>query len=124
VSEEEYNTRLEGQSHLILTAYVKGKPVAGKIGYDRYKDGSFYSWIGGVLPDYRKRGIARRLLVYQEEWAKSRGYLSIRVKTRPRFKNMLRMLKRAGYREISRELRSPESETRIYFEKSLLGDKV
>ena len=115
---------MEGQSHLILTAYVKGKPVAGKIGYDRYKDGSFYSWIGGVLPDYRKRGFARRLLVYQEEWAKSRGYLSIRVKTRPRFKNMLCMLKRAGYREISRELRSPESETRIYFEKSLLGDKV
>ena len=36
-------------------------PIGFKVGYER--DGYFYSWMGGVLSDYRKKGVAQNLLM-------------------------------------------------------------
>lgn len=92
-----YEERLRNRPHLILVAIV-GDEVAGcKIGYDRFSDGSFYSWLGGVLPDYRKSGIARSLADEQETWAKRQGYDSIRFKTQNRHKAMLQFALRNGF---------------------------
>ncbi|MFQ6614076.1 MAG: GNAT family N-acetyltransferase [Fidelibacterota bacterium] len=115
----EFETRLADRTHLILTAYRNETPVACKIGYDRQEDGSFYSWLGGVLPEFRRRGIARKLLTRQESWAKQKGFVSVRVKTRLRYTAMLRFLQREGYCEIHRIERQPERETRLIFEKQL-----
>ena len=49
----EYSKRLNSTAHHILTAYDDQDPIAFKIGYQRHSDGSFYSWMGGVLPYYR-----------------------------------------------------------------------
>ena len=57
---DEYEKRCEG-AHLSLNAFVDEKPVGFKVGYDRFKDGSFYSWMGGVLPKYRRQGQGKRL---------------------------------------------------------------
>ena len=49
----EYLKRLHGTTHHILTSYDNDhNPIAFKIGYQRDTDGSFYSWMGGVLPNY------------------------------------------------------------------------
>lgn len=85
-----YVERLGVHKHLILTAYVDDQPAGYKIGYDRYGDGSFYSWMGGVLLAYRKQGVAQELQNYMERWCKEQGYTSIKLKTRNRYKNMLR----------------------------------
>jgi ribosomal protein S18 acetylase RimI-like enzyme len=61
-----YQKRLEDTPHLILVAQDGSKLVGCKIGYDRFADGSFYSWLGGVLPEYRKTGIAQALADHQE----------------------------------------------------------
>jgi len=45
---EEYEKRLKG-NHLILTAHGDETTFGFKIGYDRFSDGSFYSWMG-VFP--------------------------------------------------------------------------
>ena len=47
----EYSKRLNSTAHLILTAYDDHNPIAFKIGYQRHSEGSFYSWMGGVLPN-------------------------------------------------------------------------
>ena len=60
----EYSKRLNRTHHLILTAYDDHNPIAFKIGYHRYSDGSFYSWMGGVLPKYRRKGIPNNLTDY------------------------------------------------------------
>ena len=70
--EREYNRRLTNVPHLILIAYVEEKPVGFKVGYER--DESFYSWMGGVLPDFRRLRIAKLLATKQENWAKQNGY--------------------------------------------------
>src|SRR5690606_32951164 len=46
---------------LMLLAYVDEVPAGFKIGY-RENRFTFYSAKGGVLPEYRRRGLARRML--------------------------------------------------------------
>ncbi len=89
LSGQYYRDRLSDHDSYIIVAKSKGKIVGCKIGYDRYKDGSFYSWLGGVIPSYRHLGIAKAMLVDQHEWAKRRGYDRIRFKTLNRHKAML-----------------------------------
>lgn len=52
---------LDHQILIALTADLNGKPVGFKIGY-RANRVAFYSAKGGILPEFRKCGIARALL--------------------------------------------------------------
>lgn len=117
--EKEYHRRLTGVNHLILVAYLDGKPAGFKIGYERDADGSFYSWMGGVPPVFRGRDIARRLARYQETWARERGYRSIRLKTRNKHKAMLCFALGDGFRITGFIPKNPPEESRIIMEKTL-----
>ena len=94
---EYYNSKIKTTDHLILLAFVDGKPAGCKLGYDRFKDGSFYSWLGGVLPEFRSKGIAKKLAQIQEEWVKENGYTSIKFKTLNRHKSMLQFALNNGF---------------------------
>lgn len=69
----EIEKRLSNTKYLILIAKINDEAVGYKVGYE-LSSGSFYSWLGGVLPQFRKLGIATKLREYQESWAKSSGY--------------------------------------------------
>jgi predicted GNAT superfamily acetyltransferase len=116
----EYEHRLQGKPALVLTARANDTPVGFKVGYEKFSDGSFYSWMGGVLPDYRKYGIARALALYQEEWAKANGYTSIVFKTRNRHKAMLIFALSNGFSIINVEPREDLEEYRIILRKQLI----
>lgn len=85
----EYIKRLADKKYLILIAYDTDKPVGFKVGYEKYPDGSFYSWMGAVLPAYRRHQVAKKLAEVQETWAKENGYSKIQFKTRNRHTAML-----------------------------------
>ncbi len=63
----------EREDLLILMAFVRGEPVGFKIGYkeDRY---TFYSAKGGVVNEYRGKGIAAMLLQEMCQIARGWGY--------------------------------------------------
>ena len=46
---------------LSLLVYDNDKMIAYKIGYERSRE-NFYSWIGGIDPEFRRMGIARELM--------------------------------------------------------------
>ncbi len=92
-----YSQRISGVKHQILICDSQGELVGCKLGYDRFSDGSFYSWLGGVLPNFRKKGIARKLSQVQEKWAKQEGYKSIKFKTLNRHKAMLHFALENGF---------------------------
>lgn len=94
---DHYRQILASRSQLILSARHKQKVVGCKLGYDRFEDGSFYSWLGGVLPAYRKSGVAKKLAGYQEEWARTQGFKSIKFKTQNRHKAMLLFAIKNGF---------------------------
>ncbi len=115
---DEYKKRLLSD-HLVLTAHIENEIVGFKIGYDRFNDGSFYSWMGGVLPENRNQSIADMLADYQENWAKNNGYSSIRLKTRKKHEAMLSFSKKRGF-VITKEIaKIPKEESRTWMEKQL-----
>ena len=121
--EQEYKKRLNGSPHLILIAYWDNQPAGFKVGYERHNDGSFYSWLGGVLPEFRQKGIAKKLAKTQEEWAWNQGYKKIRFKTRNRHRNMLRFAIDHAFQIIAVEPEATLEEYRIWMEKDLISPK-
>ena len=115
----EYSKRLNSTVHLILTAYDDHNPIAFKIGYHRHSDGSFYSWMGGVLPNYRRKGIANNLADHQEIWAKKNRYSSIRMQTREKHIAMLAFAINRGFLITNRIEQISSSNARIWMNKPL-----
>lgn len=97
IDRAEFERALSFASSLSLVAEHKGAAVGFKVGFDRYGDGSFYSWLGGVAPDTRRLGVAKALLDEQEQQVVAAGFDRIYVKTRNRFVAMLTMLLTNGY---------------------------
>ena len=116
---QEYSKRLNGTAHQILTAYDDHNPIAFKIGYHRHSDGSFYTWMGGVLPNYRRKGIANNLADHQEAWAKKKSYNSIKVQTRSKHNAMLTLLINRGFQITNRNEKTSNSNTHIWMSKPL-----
>ena len=104
-------------SALILIYEDAGNPVAFKIGYPLDQE-TFYSWLGGVLPGYRHRGIARKLLEYQETHVIERGFRQLSVKSMNRYPSMIRLLVKNRYKIEKVENFDSDAE-RIHFLKTL-----
>lgn len=118
-AEEVYAERLRGRSHLILIATSEGQPIGFKVGYQKDSRPIFYSWMGGVLPDFRRRNVATALADSMEAWAKNKGYSKIFFKTRNRLTGMLHFGLERGFM-ITDIIRQEEiEEYRIFLEKSL-----
>ncbi len=115
----EYHKRLQGVPHLVLVAEAADGPVAFKVGYERDADGTFYSWMGGVAPQYRRLGLAQLLAERQEAWAKAEGYRAIRFKTLNRHQAMLLFAIGRGFHIVEVLPRANSAEHRIVLEKPL-----
>ncbi len=119
-SRSEYINRLSASEHVILVAECDGETVGFKVGYDRFLDGEvFYSWMGGVLPEHRGKGIARLLLQKMEIWCKLKGYEVLKFKTMNRHRNMLRFAINHHFDMVGFELNKDPRLSKIYFEKKL-----
>src|SRR5262245_29527853 len=53
---------------LILIASLEGQPVGFFTGFE-LKPTAFFSWLFGVLPDFRRSGIASQLMEAAQAWA-------------------------------------------------------
>jgi len=115
----EYLNRLNNQPHLILIAYLNKIPVGFKVAYERIDDGSLYSWMGGVLPKFRRVGIAQLLAEAQEKWAKENQYQSIRFKTRNSHRKMLLFALGNGFQIVDVKKIGEVGDYRIVLEKKL-----
>lgn len=81
--------------HLILA--TENELVVGcKLGYER-KPGHFYSWLGGVHPDYRGHGIASELMHRQHDWCRQNKYHTVRTQTYNQWRSMLILNLRFGF---------------------------
>lgn len=114
-----YEQRLKGKRHLIAVAEIDKELTGFKVGYDKFGNSSFYSWMGGVLPAFRKMGVAAALASFQENYAKEQGFDAVILKTRNRHKNMLLFALKSGFEIIEVETKVPSKENRILLKKKL-----
>ncbi|PSU99086.1 GNAT family N-acetyltransferase [Photobacterium leiognathi subsp. mandapamensis] len=119
ISLAELAARLANKSALILVAENQQQLVGVKIGYALDKQ-VFYSWLGGVLPAGRGRGVAQALLEAQEAWVIDQGYQQLTVKSRNRFPAMVRLLIRNGYLIEDIEKKEGVLDYRLHFRKALV----
>lgn len=120
---EEYQKRFAENEHLILLAYDATEQVVlgCKVGY-RLEEDCFYSWMGAVLPGWRRHGVAEVLAQAQENWAIKRAYKKVRFKTRNSCRAMLHFALRRGFNIIGVEPREKLSDYRIWLEKELKNE--
>ena len=116
----EYKRRLSDIPHLILIAYIDNQSVGFKVGYE--KDGYFYSWMGGILPAFRRLHLATQLAETQENWAMQQGYPHVTFKTRNYLKPMLLFALRRGFHILAVEERERIEEYRILLRKYLVSN--
>ncbi len=96
-SESYFKNKLGDKSDILsLVAYSNTKPIGFKIGYAK-SDKTYYSWLGGVLPSFRKKGVASALMRMQHEQVKHMGYIEISTKTFNHFKLMLILNLKHGF---------------------------
>lgn len=103
---------------LTILCYLQNQIVGFKIGY-RYNNTTFYSWVGGVLPKQRNKGIAKHLAQLQEQKVKDKGYEKIRTKSMNRFKPMMILNLKNGF-DIKTMYTNDVGQTKIVFEKELI----
>ena len=100
----------------VFEARSEGALVGFKIGYALTQT-RYYSWLGGVVPEYRRDGVAQALLSEQEERVRGVGYLRIRVKSMRKFPGMLALLQTNGYTLVP--ARGGADSAKLTFEKRL-----
>lgn len=109
--------KIRNKRHLFLVAYDGVQAIGFKLGYVIPKTRTFFSWLGGVHPDYRRQGIARDLLMQQELLVKEMGMHKIYFTSYDKFPAMIHLGKKQGYLLVRTE--PDDGELKYWYEKQL-----
>lgn len=86
---EDLVSKMKSKPHLLVqTAMAEERVIGYKMGY-RLDDDTFYSWLGGVDPEYRENGIGSMLMEKQHEYLTEMGFKMVRTKTMNKWRGML-----------------------------------
>ncbi len=117
-NEETFDQRLsEKAMPCTILCYKESELIGFKLGY-QLDPNTFYSWMGGVKPAFRERGIAKKLADMQLQWAKARGFIKIRTKSKNQFKPMMIFNLKQGFDIVGTEP-GYQDQVKIIFEKTL-----
>ena len=104
---------------LALIAQVERRPAGFWVGFE-LKPGMFYHWLGGVVPDLRRHGVARQLQEAQQAWAKDHGYEHIRCECMNHQREFIHFAVSVGYDLVGIRWDSTHADNLIVFEKNLV----
>ena len=110
--------RMESKPQLLINIALAEDNVIGyKIGYALDAD-QYYSWLGGVDPNYRNYGVATHLMEQQQHFLRAKGYKSVQTKTNNKWRSMLILNIKEGFDVI--DVRTDDKgEPKILLEKKL-----
>ena len=114
-----FKQRIEQQPELFsILAYNNDDLIGFKVGYP-YDETTFYSWIGGVLPNQQQQGVGRHMAKIQEDYAKSNGFKKLRTKSMNTYKAMMILNLKNGF-DITNIYTNTKGQAKIVFEKNLV----
>jgi GNAT superfamily N-acetyltransferase len=106
---------------LILIAWSGADPIGFKIGY-RENRFTFYSAKGGVMPEWRRRGVASALLADMMTRVQQMGFSRFAFDTFPNLHPGMTILAlRSGFRLVKSDFNTTYREYRLRFEARLDG---
>ncbi|QLE01263.1 GNAT family N-acetyltransferase [Galbibacter sp. BG1] len=114
---DSFVNRLNTSKNLFaLLVSVEDELIAFKIGYEMSPE-IFYSWVGGVKPEWRRKGIAKKLQMLQEEYVAKAGYKTLRTKSTNKFKPMMQFNLKNGFDIVGVE--NSKNGLKVLFEKKI-----
>ena len=117
--EERVINTFDREDLMILLALISDEPVGFKIGYKENRF-LYYSAKGGVLPEHRGIGIARKLLEGMVIRARSWGYRRLAYDTFPNMHAGMTVLGlREGFRVVKADFNTAYNDFRIRLEKAI-----
>lgn len=120
--EERIINTFDREDLMILLVRIDGDPVGFKIGY-RENRFVYYSAKGGVLQEYRRQGIARKMLYEMMSRARERGYIRFAYDTFPnRHAGMTIMGLEEGFRVVKADFNKTYRDWRLRLERRMLEE--
>ncbi|HQY87571.1 MAG TPA: GNAT family N-acetyltransferase [Tepidisphaeraceae bacterium] len=104
---------------LTLIARIEDRPVGFWMGFE-LKPGMYYHWLGGVLPDVRRAGVARQLHEAQKAWAKDHGYEFLRCEALNHQREYIHFAIQVDFDIVGIRWDSTHADNLILFEKNLV----
>lgn len=118
-TQEFFSRRFLGRYNLtLLFATLDGQAVGFVAGFE-LKPTTYYVWLCGVLPDYRRVGVANQLLEALQAWATEHEYSYIRMECHNRHREVLRMAIELEYDIVGVRWDSERADNLVILEKTV-----
>ncbi len=119
---ESFHRRYRGRYNILqMIAHIGNRPVGFFLGFE-LKPGCFFAWFYGVLPEYRRQGIASQLMDAVHGWARQNEYDTLRFECHNQHRPMLHLAIAKEYDIVGIRWDPDRGENLVIFEKSLAGD--
>jgi len=116
---EAFERRFQGRYNVLrLVARIGRDAVGFFLGFE-LKPTVYFAWFYGVLPEYRRIGIASRLMEAVHEWAREQGYESVRFECHNQHRPMLHLAIAKEYDIVGMRWDPDRGENLVLFEKVL-----
>ena len=118
---ESFRRRYLGRHNILqMVAAVDERPVGFSLGFELKPD-VFFSWFYGVLPEFRRQGIASQLMDAVHSWAVQNDYESIRFECHNQHRPMLHLGIATGYDIVGIRWDPDRGANLLLFQKQLTG---
>ena len=116
---ESFRRRFRGRYNILqLVARLGDRPVGFFLGFE-LKPTVFFAWFYGVLPEFRRQGIASQLMDAVHAWAAENEYNSIRFECHNQHRPMLHLAIALGYDIVGIRWDPDRGDNLVLFEKVL-----
>ncbi|MEK6675528.1 MAG: GNAT family N-acetyltransferase [Planctomycetota bacterium] len=117
--EEFFRRRFQGRHNVsMLVALLDETPAGFNIGFELMPS-TYFSWICGVLPDYRRLGVATQLMHAQHALAVEHSYTLLRFECQNQHRPMLHAAITEGYDLVGIRWDTTTACNVVIFEKEL-----
>jgi len=116
---DSFRQRYRGRYNVLqMIARIKDRPVGFFLGFE-LKPTTFFAWFYGVLPEFRRQGIATQLMEAVHEWTREQEYESIRLECHNSARSMLHLAIELGYTVAGIRWDPDRGDNLVIFEKTL-----
>jgi GNAT superfamily N-acetyltransferase len=103
---------------LQMIARIKDRPIGFFLGFE-LKPTTYFAWFYGVLPEFRRQGIASQLMEAAHDWARNHEYETIRVECHNIHRPLLHLSIALGYDIVGIRWDADRGDNLVIFEKTL-----
>lgn len=118
---DSFQRRFRGRHNVLtMVARLENNPVGFFLGFE-LKPTVFFAWFYGVLPEFRRQGVASQLMDAAHAWAKLEGYEYIRFECHNQHRPMLHLAIELGYDIVGIRWDPDRADNLVIFDKYLQG---